>query len=177
MPQSLTKNCQKGMCSSVTVTISELMSYFMNIPDTPWLPAAWLITLSWKKKKTETLVSHTCYQSQKICLTRWDDKELIRVSTEQKTGEYQGHFDQYLLEVKHHELKIYFPGHWSAVLQINIHYCALVLFSQDFLTWSFKQDFYNWVGVGICEENATVLAQPVNSGECTGVMLATALPT
>lgn len=46
MPQSRTKNCQKGMCSSVTVTISELMSYFMNIPDTPWLPAAWLITLS-----------------------------------------------------------------------------------------------------------------------------------
>lgn len=46
MPHSRTRNCQKGMCCSVTVTISELRSYFMKIPETPWLPAAWLITRS-----------------------------------------------------------------------------------------------------------------------------------
>lgn len=46
MPQSLTRNCQRGMCCSVTLTISELISYFMKIPETPWLPAAWFITRS-----------------------------------------------------------------------------------------------------------------------------------
>lgn len=94
---------------------------------------------------------------------------LIRVSNEQKNGEYQGHFDQYLLKVKHCDVKIYFPGHWSAVLHINIPYCALVLFSQDLLTWSFKQDFFNCIGAGTYKDNATVLAWPVNSGECTGL--------
>lgn len=83
---------------------------------------------------------------------------LIRVRNEQKTGEYQSHFYQYLLKVKHHELKIYFIGPWSAVMHINIHYCALVLFSQDLLMWSFKQNFYNWMGVGTYEDNGTVLA-------------------
>lgn len=48
MPQRRTRNCHRGMCCSVTLTMSELMSYFMKIPDTPWLPAAWLITRSCK---------------------------------------------------------------------------------------------------------------------------------
>lgn len=46
MPQSLTRNCHRGMCCSVTLTISELISYFIKIPETPWLPAAWFITRS-----------------------------------------------------------------------------------------------------------------------------------
>lgn len=46
MPQSRTRNCHSGMCCSVTFTIRELMSYFIKIPDTPWLPAAWFITRS-----------------------------------------------------------------------------------------------------------------------------------
>lgn len=51
IPQSLTKNCQNGMCSSVTVTIRELRSYFINIPETPWLPAAWLMMRSYREAK------------------------------------------------------------------------------------------------------------------------------
>lgn len=46
MPQSRTRNCHRGMCCSVTLTMSELMSYFIKMPDTPWLPAAWFITRS-----------------------------------------------------------------------------------------------------------------------------------
>lgn len=46
IPQSLTRNCHRGMCCSVTLTISELISYFIKIPETPWLPAAWFIARS-----------------------------------------------------------------------------------------------------------------------------------
>lgn len=48
MPHSRTRNCHSGMCCSLTVTISELVSYLTKIPETPWLPAAWLITRSWR---------------------------------------------------------------------------------------------------------------------------------
>lgn len=46
MPHSRTRNCHSGMCCSLTVTISELVSYLTKIPETPWLPAAWFITRS-----------------------------------------------------------------------------------------------------------------------------------
>lgn len=39
------------MCSSVTVTMRELRSYFINIPETPWLPAAWLMIRSLEQGK------------------------------------------------------------------------------------------------------------------------------
>ena len=52
MPQSLTRNCQKGMCCSVTLTIRELISYFIKIPETPWLPAAWFIARSCRGTQT-----------------------------------------------------------------------------------------------------------------------------
>lgn len=55
MPHSLTRNCQKGMCCSVTLTISELISYFMKIPETPWLPAAWFIPRSCRATDTNAL--------------------------------------------------------------------------------------------------------------------------
>lgn len=35
MPHSRTRNCQSGMCCSLTVTIRELVSYFTKMPETP----------------------------------------------------------------------------------------------------------------------------------------------
>lgn len=46
IPQSRMRNFQRGMCCSVTLTMRELMSYFIKIPETPWLPVAWFITRS-----------------------------------------------------------------------------------------------------------------------------------
>lgn len=48
MPHSRTRNCPRGMCCSLTVTIRELVSYLTKTPDTPWLPAAWFISRSWQ---------------------------------------------------------------------------------------------------------------------------------
>lgn len=53
MPHSRTRNCHSGMCCSLTVTISELVSYLTKIPETPWLPAAWFITRSWRDRERE----------------------------------------------------------------------------------------------------------------------------
>lgn len=35
IPHSRTRNCQSGMCCSVTVTVRELVSYFTKMPETP----------------------------------------------------------------------------------------------------------------------------------------------
>lgn len=53
IPHSRTRNCHSGMCCSVTVTVRELVSYFTKMPETPWLPAAWFITRSWKSQPEE----------------------------------------------------------------------------------------------------------------------------
>lgn len=59
MPHSLTRNCHSGMCCSLTVTISELVSYLTKIPETPWLPAAWLITRSCRERGESTEVPYS----------------------------------------------------------------------------------------------------------------------
>lgn len=56
MPHSRTRNCHRGMCCSLTVTISELVSYLTKMPETPWLPAAWLITRSWGGEKEAWII-------------------------------------------------------------------------------------------------------------------------
>lgn len=47
MPHNLTRNTERGICSSLTLTINGLSLYLIKIPDTPWLPFSWLITRSY----------------------------------------------------------------------------------------------------------------------------------
>lgn len=47
MPHSLTRNKEKGICSSVTLTINGLSLYLIKIPDTPCLPFSLLTTRSY----------------------------------------------------------------------------------------------------------------------------------
>ena len=65
IPQSRTKNCQKGWCCSLTRIFNEFKSYLKNMPETPWLPLAWFIVLFWKDTNHKNRINPVLINSSK----------------------------------------------------------------------------------------------------------------